>query len=459
MEKENSLIVVILAAGKGNRMKSDLPKVCHSLAGMPMLTHVLTTAKQLNPKHSYIVYGHGAEEVIKGYDDEDINWIQQTEQLGTAHAVAQVLPHLKSVGQILVLFGDVPLISSKTLKRLIDKTPSHGVGMVVGVVDNPKGLGRILRDKSGNVYGIIEEKDATDDQKTIKEIFSGIMIFPSEFFTSLWPNIKNNNAQGEYYLTDLIAHSTDQNKKITIVSASFQEEILGVNTLMQLTRLDRFYQTRLAEELMNNGVMIRDPKRLDIRGSVDIDSQVEIDVNVVMEGKNTIKSKSYVGPNTFIKNSTIGKNVIIKANSYIEGVTISDNCVVGPYARLRPGTVLQDYVKIGNFVEVKNAKIDKNSKVSHLSYIGDAIIGKNVNVGAGTITCNYDGANKHQTIIEDDVFIGSDTQLIAPVTIGKGSTIAAGTTLTDDAPSKSLVLSRVDQKVVSNWKRAKKKES
>lgn len=434
------LTVVVLAAGQGTRMKSPLPKVLHPIGGKPMLAHVIKTAKSLNPKQIIIVHGYEGELVKENFKSADVTWIEQPERLGTGDAVAKALPSIPSGHRVLTLYGDVPLIEIDTLKRLLTATPTESVGLLTAVASNPTGLGRIVRNSKGKVERIVEERDANDIERQIHEVNTGIFVVQRDHLSNWLPQIKNNNAKGEYYLTDIIQMAAQSRCQIVTAVPSVVEEVLGVNDKSQQIIAERYYQRHIAEGLLKQGVCIFDPNRFDLRGTLEADTDVVIDVNVVIEGKVTIQKNTRVGPNCVLINCEIGENVSILANSYLEDVTVGDNCSVGPFARLRPGTELSDEVQIGNFVEIKNSIIGKGSKISHLSYIGDTLMGDMVNVGAGTITCNYDGANKHRTIINDKAFIGSDTQLVAPVTVGEGATIAAGSTLRKDAPAGQLTM-------------------
>lgn len=450
---------VILAAGQGTRMNSNLPKVLHELGGKPMLAHVVQTATKIAPNSKpIIVFGHGGETVKTSLPDYSVQFVLQAEQSGTAHAVQQTLPHIDDNARVLVLYGDVPLISIDTLNHLIENTPLNGLGIVTAKVPLPRGYGRIKRNDSDAVIGIVEEKDASDDERRINEINSGIYLIPGKKLKAWLPNIQPNNAQGEYYLTDIVPMAVAEGMTIATVQPDYTDEIQGVNDRVQLAHLERFFQRRQAENLMQRGVTIIDPTRIDIRGDVTVGKDVTIDINVVLEGDVTIGDATTIGANTIIKHAVIGQRVSVKANSMIEHSTVGNDCIVGPYARLRPGTELAASAHIGNFVEVKKSRIGEGSKVNHLTYIGDAIIGQRVNVGAGTITCNYDGVNKHQTIIGDDAFIGSCSQLVAPVTVGAGATIGAGSTITQNAPAWKLTLTRPDQHTASSWVRPDKKE-
>lgn len=452
------LSVAILAAGKGVRMKSDVPKVLHCLAGRPMLEHVVLTAKEIGAEQIYVIHGDQGEMVKEGLNHLDVTWVEQKNPRGTADAVKQMLPLLNPKHHLLVLYGDVPLISAKTLQRLISRTPKDAIGWLTDDVTDPKDLGRIVRDDDGNPVAIVEEKDATPTQKAINEINTGICLVPAKYLHAWIPEIKSNNAQKEYYLTDIFKMAVDHGVSITTISPFSSLETRGVNNNVQLAYLERIYQHHRAEKFMTYGLTIIDPRRFDVRGTLRFGKDVIIDVNVVIEGDVTIGKNSYIGPNVILKNAKIGQNVEIKANSVIEDAEIGPECVVGPFARLRPGAKLSKRAKIGNFVEVKKSVIGEGSKVNHLTYIGDAEIGRNVNVGAGTITCNYDGVNKFKTTIEDDVFIGSNTALVAPVTLEKSATIGAGSVITQKAPKNKLTLSRAKQMVIDRWKRPTKKK-
>lgn len=451
--------IVILAAGQGKRMYSDYPKVLHRLAGKPLLEHVIRTALTIAPEMSpIIIYGHQGDIVQKTLSHYDTNWIEQKDQLGTGHALLQALPEINEEDQALVLYGDVPLISETSLKKLITATPIDALGMMTAKLINPTGYGRIKRDKNNHIVGIVEEKDATVDEKKITEINPGIYLVPAKYLKKWLPTLKNQNAQGEYYLTDIIALAVKENIPVTNIETDVPAEIMGVNDRLQLAQLERFYQHQQAEKLMRQGVTLYDPARIDIRGDVHIGRDVVIDVNVIFEERVVIGDGCVIGANTILRNTILGNHVEVRANSMIDGAEISNHCVIGPFARIRPGTELDDGVHIGNFVEVKNSSIAASSKVNHLTYIGDSEIGKRVNVGAGTITCNYDGVNKHRTIIGDNAFIGSNTELVAPVKVGEGATIGAGSTITEDAPANKLTLSRVKQVTIESWQRPVKIE-
>jgi bifunctional UDP-N-acetylglucosamine pyrophosphorylase/glucosamine-1-phosphate N-acetyltransferase len=465
--------IVILAAGQGKRMKSALPKVLQTLAGKPLLEHVLVTANQLIGKAKtkpIIVIGHGAnaisaylEQIQKNHPGlADVVTVMQKEQKGTGHALLQALPKLDLDEPTLVLYGDVPLISNKTLMRLVTladgkRGSDSALALLTQQMDRPTGYGRILRDTEGAVTGIVEEKDADRQQKNISEINTGIMVLPSGRLKKWLKSLQASNAQGEYYLTDVIAMAARDSVPIRTAQADFEWETTGVNSRDQLAALERTHQHVIAMQLMEAGVTLLDPARIDVRGTLSCGSDVVIDVGCVFEGKVTLDSGTRVGPYCIIRNSAIGKQVAIQAFSHLDGAVVGANSIIGPYARLRPGADLANDVHIGNFVEVKNSKINSNSKANHLAYVGDSLVGARVNIGAGTITCNYDGVNKHQTIIEDDVFIGSDTQLVAPVRVGRGATLGAGTTLTKDAPANQLTVSRAKQLSIQ-WQRPVKQD-
>ena len=450
------LSVVILAAGKGTRMRSNLPKVLHPIAGRSMLEHVIDTAKQLKPKEIVVVAGHGIEQVKQQLKDTSVTIIEQAEQLGTGHAVDQALPVIADEDQVLVLYGDVPLIKTTTLQELTAAQPKSGIGLLTVKLDNPMGYGRIIRNENNQVIEIVEQKDANEEQLQVNEVNTGILCANAGALKNWLSNIDNNNAQGEYYLTDCIAMAANGESNdggVTACHPSSVIEVEGVNSRVQLAQLERGYQASKANDLLEQGVTLLDPARLDIRGELNCASDVLIDVNVIIEGKVSIESGATIGANVILKDCTIGANSEIKPNSMIDGATIGQSCSVGPFARIRPGTTLKNDAFIGNFVETKNTVVGKGSKASHLTYLGDASIGESVNVGAGVITCNYDGANKHLTKIEDGAFIGSDSQLVAPVTIGKNATVGAGTTVTKNVAAEELCIGRVAQKSIKGWQR------
>ncbi len=452
-----SLSIIILAAGKGTRMKSAKPKVMHTLANKPLLQHVIDTAKQLNPSQLAVVCGSGADEVVPYLQQRAIDTAMQLEQKGTGHAVEQAKAFYQESDQVLVLYGDVPLIEKDTLEALIHEGDVNTLKVLTTVLDDPTGYGRIVRDVTGRMLMITEEKDANEETREINEVNTGIMCIPAKWLNSALSQLDNNNAQGEYYLTDLIAKAVEEGMEIDSITCEDEQEVAGVNNRVQLAELESYYQQKKATELMMAGVTMRDPARVDIRGELTVGQDITIDVNVIFEGNNTVANDVTIGANCIIINSIIHEGAEILPNSIIENAEVGANCSVGPYARLRPGTNLAAKAKVGNFVEIKNANIGLGSKINHLSYIGDTDMGVDVNIGAGTITCNYDGANKHRTVIGDRVFVGSDTQLVAPVTVEDGATIGAGSTIRKDAPAGELTLTVSKQKTVSGWQRPVKK--
>jgi bifunctional UDP-N-acetylglucosamine pyrophosphorylase/glucosamine-1-phosphate N-acetyltransferase len=454
-----TLSTVILAAGQGKRMRSHLPKILHSLAGKPLLEHVVATAQIVSTQKPLVIFGHQGEKVRETLAHLNVEWVKQQEQLGTAHALQQALPAIDEKNRVLVLYGDVPLISPDTLKNFIAQTPSDALGIITAKLPDPSGLGRVIRDKNNKIISVVEEKDANSDQLNQQEINTGIYLFPANHLKNWLSKINNNNQQKEYYLTDVIPLALAEKIAIQDFQPAVNEEIFGINDRVQLAALERFYQKTLAEKIMRQGVTLMDPKRFDIRGNVTIGQDVVIDVNVILEGQVVIGNHCIIGPNTVLRNVILGDRVEIKANSVIEGANIANECVVGPFARVRPGTILSANSHIGNFVEIKNSEIGAGSKVNHLSYIGDSVVGTHVNVGAGTITCNYDGANKHKTIIGNHAFIGSNTSLVAPVIIGEGAYIGTHSTITRDAPPNQLTVCRArEQRSIPNWQKPKKKE-
>lgn len=449
--------VVILAAGKGTRMYSELPKVLHLLAGKSMVQHVIDTAKSVGASDIHLVYGHGADLLKEKLGEQNLNWVLQAEQLGTGHAMQQAAPSFQDDENIIMLYGDVPLIAQDTLQRLIEAKPEGGIGLLTVILDNPTGYGRIIRE-NGEVVGIIEQKDATEEQRKIQEINTGIMVASGKDFKRWLSQLNNNNAQGEYYITDIIALAHKEGNKIETVHPSRLSEMEGVNNRLQLAALERIYQKEQAEKLLLAGVMLIDPERFDIRGTLTHGRDIIIDTNVIIEGHVTLGNNVHIQSGCILRDCVIGDNSVISPYSVIENSELSTECTVGPFARLRPGAKLAAKAHVGNFVEIKNASLGLGSKAGHLSYLGDAQIGENVNIGAGTITCNYDGANKYKTVIGDDVFVGSDTQLVAPVTVANGATIGAGTTVTRDINEGELVVSRVKQVHIKNWQRPVKKK-
>ncbi|MBF7074289.1 bifunctional UDP-N-acetylglucosamine diphosphorylase/glucosamine-1-phosphate N-acetyltransferase GlmU [Glaciecola sp. MH2013] len=451
-----SLSVIILAAGKGTRMKSSLPKVLHPIAGKPMVEHIIDTAKELDCHKINLIYGHGADLLKSALAEHQVNWCLQAEQLGTGHAVQQAVPFIEDNDDVMILVGDAPLISSETLKRLVAAKENADLALLTVHLDDPTGMGRIVREGS-DIKAIVEHKDASDEQRQITEINTGMMLMSGSDLKRWLGALSNDNAQGEYYLTDVIEMAASEGKTIRAAHPVWEREVEGVNNRVQLSSLERAFQLRNAEALMTAGVSIADPSRIDVRGELSVGSDVSIDINAVFEGKVNIGNGVAIGPNCVLKNCSIGDNTVIEAYSLIEDAQVAEACNVGPYARLRPGADLKDKAKVGNFCEVKKSVIGEGSKVNHLTYIGDAQIGKGVNVGAGTITCNYDGVNKFTTVIGDGVFVGSNSSLVAPVNLGKNATIGAGSVITKDANADELVIARGKQRGISGWERPKKK--
>jgi len=453
--------IIILAAGKGTRMKSARPKVLHKLAGKSLLQHVVDAANSVQNANITVVTGHGSDQVrssVSFSETSSLNYVEQTEQLGTAHAVQMAVPNLGNGGTSLILYGDVPLILPETILEMLRAVSESSMSLLTVTLDDPTGYGRILRDESGQVTAIIEQKDASTEQLKVREVNTGVLAVKTEQLKQWLPQIDNNNAQGEYYLTDLIAIARSNGVTIETKQPQSVEEVEGVNNRIQLSALERFYQKQQAEALMVAGVTLADPNRIDVRGNLDTGNDSYIDINAVFEGNVTLGSNVIIGPNCQIIDSDIGDGVEIMANSVIEQSEVASHSVIGPFARLRPGTVLAEKAKVGNFVETKNTHVGKGSKINHLSYVGDSELGDGVNVGAGTITCNYDGVNKHKTIMGDNSFIGSNSSLVAPVKIGKNATVGAGSTITKDVPDDELGLTRVSQKSISDWQRPTKKK-
>ena len=450
-----SLSIVILAAGKGTRMRSDLPKVLQPLAHKPLLGYVIDASMSFNPNQLIVVYGYGGDQVQKTFSSQHIQWVEQKEQLGTGHAVMQTISLMKEEGSTLILYGDVPLIDQTTIQRLIQKGQKN-LAVLTYTKEDPKGYGRIIR-KEGRIQKIVEEKDCDTAQKNIKEINTGIMCAPNHLLKNWIQRLTNQNAQKEYYLTDIVGLSIEDNIEVFSESADNEVSITGINSKFELATMERNYQLMTAKKLMDEGVTIMDPSRIDIRGEVIAGQDVTIDVGCIFEGKVVLGHHVKVAAYSHIKDSVIGDHTLIEPYSHIVESEVGKHCRVGPFARLRPGTKLQHHVHIGNFVEIKNSKVNDETNINHLSYIGDSFVGKSVNIGAGTITCNYDGANKHPTTIEDDVFIGSNSALVAPVKIGKGATVAAGSTITKDAPPGELTVSRSKQTSIAGWTKPKKK--
>jgi len=450
--------VVILAAGQGKRMRSVLPKVLQPIAGRPMLQHVIAAARALGAPGICVVYGHGGEVVRDFIADPELSWAKQEPQLGTGHAVQQALPFLTDGEMALVLYGDVPLIGVSTLRRLQAAAGSERMALLTVELPDPTGYGRILRDDQGRVVRIVEEKDASAAQRQVREVNTGILVAPVARLRDWLSRIKNDNAQGEYYLTDIIGLAVSEALEIVTVQPDAVWETLGVNSKPQLAELERIHQRNIAQRLMEEGVTLLDPARIDVRGELVCGRDVEIDVGCVFEGRVELADGVRIGAHCVLKNASLGAGSRVAPFSHVEDTVAGGDCVIGPYARTRPGTRLGNDVHLGNFVEVKNSIIADHSKANHLAYVGDADVGERVNIGAGTITCNYDGANKHRTVIEDDVFIGSDTQLVAPVRVGRGATLGAGTTLTKDAPPEQLTVSRARQVSLTGWQRPSKKK-
>ncbi|WER46242.1 bifunctional UDP-N-acetylglucosamine diphosphorylase/glucosamine-1-phosphate N-acetyltransferase GlmU [Cupriavidus sp. WKF15] len=445
--------IVILAAGMGKRMHSDLPKVLHPVAGRPMLAHVIDTARTLSPSRLVVVVGHGADHVREAVAADDVTFAEQARQLGTGHAVMQALPQLDDSLPTLVLYGDVPLTTAATLKSLVDEAGDSRFGVLTVEMPDPTGYGRIVRDAAGSIVRIIEQKDASEAVRAIREINTGIIVCPTGHLRRWLSTLRNDNAQGEYYLTDTVERAAAEGVEIVSAQPAALWETLGVNSKVQLAEVERIHQRNQAQRLLEAGVTLADPARIDVRGELSCGRDVTIDVGCVFEGRVHLGDGVQIGANCVIRNATIGAGAQVQPFCHIDSAKIGADGRIGPYARLRPGTELGEDVHIGNFVEVKNSQVAAHSKANHLAYVGDATVGSRVNIGAGTITCNYDGANKFRTVIEDDVFIGSDTQLVAPVTVRRGATIGAGTTLTKEAPADKLTLSRAKQMTVATWQR------
>ena len=454
--------IVILAAGQGSRMKSKLPKVLHRIAGKPMLEHVILSAQHTQRKVGegkiHVVIGHGAEQVKAALGHYDLNWVVQEEQLGTGHAVQQALPGCQGADVVLVLYGDVPLIHSSSLQSLLAASNGERLGLLTINLANPSGYGRIIRDGFGNIQAIVEDKDATPEQLAINEVNTGIMAIPGNKVSGWVNGLKNENVQHEFYLTDIVSMAVAEDTPVIHVQPQIPIEVEGVNSRVQLMELERARQQQLANNLMVNGVTIIDPRRLDIRGDVKTGHDITLDINVVLEGRVELADNVYIEPGCVIRNSVIGEGAIIKAHSILEDAVVAAGCEVGPFARLRPGTELKEKARVGNFVEIKKTVIGKGSKVNHLSYVGDCEVGDEVNVGAGTITCNYDGVNKFKTVIGDGAFIGSNSSLVAPVTIGRGATTGAGSTITKDIPDEQLAVARGKQRNIEGWQRPVKED-
>ena len=450
-----SLEIVILAAGQGTRMRSALPKVLHPIAGNSMLGHVIHSARQLDPQRIHVVIGHGADVVRERLSADDLNFVLQDKQLGTGHATAQAVPFI-TADTVLILYGDVPLIEVETLQRLLKQVVPGQMGLLTVELDDPTGYGRIVRDAHGKVTAIVEHKDASEAQRAITEGNTGILAVPANRLADWMSRLSNNNAQGEYYLTDVIEMAVNDGLVVATEQPHDAMEVQGANDRKQLSELERHYQLRAGRRLMAQGVTLRDPARFDVRGEVTVGRDVLIDINVILEGNVVIEDDVVIGPNCVIKDSTLRKGVVIKANSHIEGAVLGEGSDAGPFARLRPGTVLEARAHVGNFVELKNAHMGEGAKAGHLTYLGDAEIGARTNIGAGTITCNYDGANKWKTVLGADVFIGSNNSLVAPVDISDGATTAAGSTITQNVDNAQLAVGRARQKNIDGWKRPEK---
>jgi len=452
-----TLTVIILAAGQGKRMNSALPKVLQPLAGQPMLGHVITAARALNPKSIRVVYGHGGEQVRAAFPDTDLQWVLQAQQLGTGHAVKQAMPGVPDEHRVLVLCGDVPLVRPATLTMLLEAA-GNGAALLTVDLKDPTGYGRVLRDGAGRVKRIVEQKDATEAERHVTEINTGIMVLPAERLRIWLDDLRDDNAQGEFYLTDVIGMAAEDGTGVAAVKAASDAEVSGINDKRQLAVMERLLQRAQADALLEGGVTLLDPARFDLRGRLTCGKDVSLDVNVVIEGEVNLGDGVVVGPNCFIRNADIGAGTHIAANTVIEGARIGRACRIGPFARIRPESIIGDQAHVGNFVELKKAELHEGAKVNHLSYVGDAIVGARANVGAGTITCNYDGANKHLTTIGSDAFIGSNSSLVAPVVIGDGATIGAGSVVTKDAPAGELTLTRAKQATITGWKRPQKRD-
>ena len=450
-----SLDIVILAAGQGTRMRSALPKVLHEVAGKSMLGHVIDTARALAPRKIHVVIGHGAEQVRQRLAAEDIHFVLQAEQLGTGHAVAQAMPQVDA-DKVLILYGDVPLTRVETLAALLQQVNEQQLGLLTVQLADPSGYGRIIRDAAGEVQAIVEHKDASEAQRAIREGNTGILAVPGKRLGEWLGRLSNSNAQGEYYLTDVIAMAVADGLRVATETAAEEMEVLGANDRLQLAQLERYYQWRAARQLMAQGVTLRDPARFDVRGEVQAGRDVLIDVNVILEGKVLIEDGVLIGANCVIKDSILRRGAQVKANSHLDGAELGEGADCGPFARLRPGSRLGAGAHVGNFVELKNAVLGAGAKAGHLSYLGDAEVGARSNIGAGTITCNYDGANKHRTVMGEDVFIGSNTALVAPISLGDGATTGAGSVVTSDVPEQGLAVARARQRVIESWKRPQK---
>ncbi|MGM0631304.1 MAG: bifunctional UDP-N-acetylglucosamine diphosphorylase/glucosamine-1-phosphate N-acetyltransferase GlmU [Pseudomonadota bacterium] len=452
------LRVVILAAGKGTRMRSELPKVLHKVANKPMVEHVIDTARSLKPDAINLIYGHGGDQLKQAIAGDDLTWVEQREQLGTGHAVQQVIPHLKSSEKVIILYGDVPLLTESTLIKLVTASANTSLGLLTMTLAEPTGYGRIVRNERRSVTGIVEQKDANAQQLAINEVNTGIMIADSDKLKSWLEQLSNDNAQKEYYLTDIVEMAAQEGVNIATAQPDNAQEVEGANNRQQLASLERALQQRQAEELLTQGVTLIDPARFDCRGKLSAGSDVTIDINAVFEGNVVLGDRVFIEPNCVIRNSVIGDDTVIRANSHIEDAKVAKGCKVGPFARLRPGAELADEAQVGNFVEMKKSRLGKGSKASHLSYLGDTQVGEYANIGAGTITCNYDGVNKALTEIGDGAFVGSNSSLVAPVSIGKNATVGAGSVITRAVADDELAVARGKQRNISGWQRPQSKK-
>ncbi len=451
--------VIVLAAGKGTRMHSDAPKVLQTLGGLSLIDHVLGSVRALQPSRIHVVYGYGGGAVKDVTEGDDLNWVEQTEQLGTGHAVSQAIPFVDQDSDVLVVYGDVPLVGADTMNRLIGASKSRCLALLTAVLPDPVGYGRVVRSSDGNVAEIVEEVDATDEQKTICEINVGFLSSPAKLLSDWLRRIDDVNSQREHYLTDIVGLVVADGGCVVACRTADAVEAVGVNSVAELADAERAFQNRQAYLLMDNGLTLRDPNRFDLRGSLTFGPGAAIDVNTIIEGRVQLGSRVTIGPNCYVRDCTIGDDTVVEANCVLDGATIGLSCMIGPFARLRPQTELGDGTRVGNFVEIKKSRIGSGTKANHLAYLGDAEVGSNVNIGAGVITCNYDGTYKHKTTIENDAFIGSDTQLIAPVTIGRGATIGAGSTIRRDAPPEKLTLTTEETKTLGRWRPSKKSET
>ncbi|UCC14061.1 MAG: bifunctional UDP-N-acetylglucosamine diphosphorylase/glucosamine-1-phosphate N-acetyltransferase GlmU [Gammaproteobacteria bacterium] len=453
-----NLDVVILAAGQGTRMRSRLPKVLQPLAGRPLLAHVMDMAAGLTAARLHVVYGHGGDQVPARFPDRQVSWVEQPEQLGTGHAVEQAMPGIADDASVLVLYGDVPLVRPETADSLIEAA-TRGVALLTVRMDDPTGYGRIVRDRDGRVTSIVEQKDADEDERSIDEVNTGLMAAPADRLRDWLSRLDDANAQGEFYLTDIVALAVADGVPVEAVQAGDAEEVMGVNDKVQLAEAEAAVRRRRVEELMRQGATVADPGRIDVRGQVTCGQDVFLDVGVVLEGEVRLDDRAHVGPYCVVRDSHVGEDAVIHPHSVVEGAGVGAACSVGPFARLRPGAQLETGAKVGNFVEVKNSRLGEGSKANHLSYVGDTTVGRDTNIGAGTITCNYDGANKHRTVIGDRVFIGSGVELVAPVEVEEGATIGAGSTISKRAPAETLTVARSRQVSIRGWKRPTKKKT